>query len=119
MNTQATEEGQKQTKGGDAQTLFKIPPRRGHRRPLPVALILRLWRSGISSRLGARRTGRPRYRPRPDAGGAVKFLMEQQWRIRMKLALVEEDDCAPGHSHGAGHSPPPTGMRRSPRRSAA
>jgi hypothetical protein len=24
------------------------------------------------------------------AGGVVKFLMEQQWRIRMKLALVEK-----------------------------
>jgi RND family efflux transporter MFP subunit len=29
-----------------------------------------------------------------DAGGAVKFLMEQQWRIRMKLALVEEKTVA-------------------------
>lgn len=30
----------------------------------------------------------------PEAGGTIQFLMEQQWRIRMKMALVEEASLA-------------------------
>src|SRR5262249_61426945 len=29
-----------------------------------------------------------------EATGTVKFLMEQQWRIRMKLALIDEQTVA-------------------------
>src|SRR5262245_36113736 len=52
--------------------------------------------------------------------GAVKFLMEQQWRIRMKLALVEEQTVArqvtatgrviPAANHQAVVAPPVGGI---------
>jgi membrane fusion protein, heavy metal efflux system len=95
MNTQATEEGQKQTKGGDAQTLFKMPPRRGRRAALVAVALFAIVAIGyfVSTRRGEK-DGATALPAAAGAGGAVKFLMEQQWRIRMKLALVEEKAIA-------------------------
>src|SRR5262245_16494369 len=55
-----------------------------------------------------------------EATGTVKFLMEQQWRIRMKLALVEEQTVArqvtatgrviPAANHQAIVAPPVGGI---------
>ena len=58
--------------------------------------------------------------PVSEATGTVKFLMEQQWRIRMKLALVEEQTVArqvtatgrviPAANHHAVVAPPVGGI---------
>src|SRR4029434_1064420 len=95
MNTQATEEGQKQTKGGDAQTLFKIHPRRGRRETWGAVALFAIVAIGyfVPTRRGEK-DGATALPAAAGAGGAVKFLMEQQWRIRMKLALVEEKAIA-------------------------
>src|SRR5215475_2736655 len=55
-----------------------------------------------------------------ESTGTVKFLMEQQWRIRMKLALVEEQTVArqvtatgrviPAANHQAVVAPPVGGI---------
>ncbi len=56
----------------------------------------------------------------PNSSGTVKFLMEQQWRIRMKLALVEQQAVArqisatgrviPAANHHAVVAPPVGGI---------
>lgn len=58
--------------------------------------------------------------PEANTTGTVKFLMEQQWRIRMKLALVEEQTVArqvaatgrvvPAANHHAVVAPPVGGI---------
>ncbi len=58
--------------------------------------------------------------PEANTAGTVKFLMEQQWRIRMKLALVEEQTVArqvtatgrviPAANHQAVVAPPVGGI---------
>ena len=95
MNTQATEERHKRTKRGDAQALFKMPPQRGRRAALVAVALFAIVAIGyfVSTRRGAK-DGMAALPDTADAGGAVKFLMEQQWRIRMKLALVEEKAIA-------------------------
>jgi cobalt-zinc-cadmium efflux system membrane fusion protein len=95
MNTQMPEEQNQRAKDGSAQALFdKFPRRRRGMAWIALALIgitviayFALSRRSLNGETAAAPAA-------ADAGGAVKFLMEQQWRIRMKLALVEEKTIA-------------------------
>jgi RND family efflux transporter MFP subunit len=84
MNAQLTEDGSKQA------SFNKSPWRRRGIALVTLALIA-IAAPGylVLSRRGAKEEAAPAPAA-TDAGGVVKFLMEQQWRIRMKLALVEE-----------------------------
>src|SRR5262249_49658690 len=88
MNTQVTKEGHIQTKEGAGQASFNDFPLRGRRVALIILAMIAI--AAISyfalSRRGARE-GAIAAPGAADAGGIVKFLMEQQWRIRMMLAL--------------------------------
>jgi membrane fusion protein, heavy metal efflux system len=93
--TLVTEERNKQTKDGSAQASFDNFPPRGRRVALIVLALVAIATVSYFalSRRGARE-GAIVAPAATDARGAVKFLMEQQWRIRMKLAVVEEKTVA-------------------------
>jgi membrane fusion protein, heavy metal efflux system len=88
MNAQLTEDSSKQASFGKT-------PRRGRGIALIALALVALAALGyfVLSRRGAKEEVAA-VPAAADAGGAVKFLMEQQWRIRMKLALVEEQTIA-------------------------
>src|SRR5262249_379372 len=93
--TQVTEERHKQTKEGSGQALFDNFQPRGRRVALiALALIAIVTISYFAiSRRGAREGGVVS-QAAADAGGTVKFLLEQQWRLRRELALGEEKPVA-------------------------
>jgi len=84
MNAQLTEDGSKQPSFN--KSLWR-------RRGIALVAITLIAIAAPSYLVLSRRGAKEKAVPAPaatDAGGVVKFLMEQQWRIRMKLALVEE-----------------------------
>jgi membrane fusion protein, heavy metal efflux system len=84
MNAQLTEDGSKQASFNKSQR---------RRRGIALVAIALIAIAAPSYLVLSRRGAKEEAAPAPaatDAGGVVKFLMEQQWRIRMKLALVEE-----------------------------
>jgi membrane fusion protein, heavy metal efflux system len=88
MNAQLTEDGSKQAS-------FDKSPWRKRGIVLVALSLIAIAAPGylVLSRRGANKEA-PTIPAATNAGGAVKFLMEQQWRIRMKLALVEERTIA-------------------------
>jgi len=88
MNAQLTEDGSKQAS-------FDKSPWRKRGIVLVALSLIAIAAPGylVLSRRGANEEA-PTIPAATNAGGAVKFLMEQQWRIRMKLALVEERTIA-------------------------
>lgn len=88
MNDQLTEDLSKQASFGKT-------PRRGRGVALITLALVTISMLGyfVVSRRGAKE-GTAAVPAAADAGGTIKFLMEQQWRIRMKLALVEEQTIA-------------------------
>lgn len=88
MNAQMTEDV-------SAQSSFDNRPRRGRRMALVALALIVIAALGyfILSRRG-RKEETTAVQAAANAGGEIKFLMEQQWRIRMKLALVEERTIA-------------------------
>ena len=95
MNLQLPEEKGKQTEDGSAHTSIVAYFSRGRGMALIALALIVVAAIGYSvlSRRGA--TKNAATAPAAiDAGGTVKFLMEQQWRIRMKLALVGEKTIA-------------------------
>ncbi|MGH9936325.1 MAG: efflux RND transporter periplasmic adaptor subunit, partial [Blastocatellia bacterium] len=95
MNAQQPEEKGKQTEDGRARASFGAYFPRGRGTALiTLALIVA---AAIGYFVLSRRGSKEEAAAAPaatDAGGTVKFLMEQQWRIRMKLALAEEKTIA-------------------------
>jgi hypothetical protein len=84
MNAQLTEDESKQPSFN--KSLWR-------RRGIALVAIALIAIAAPSYLVLSRRGAKEKAVPAPaatDAGGVVKFLMEQQWRIRMKLALVEE-----------------------------
>lgn len=102
----------------DTKTEFGAPRRKGWLLLVVLALVAAL----IVIALYTRRGSQPETAAPPEAAstGTVKFLMEQQWRIRMKLALVEEQTVArqvtatgrviPAANHQALVAPPVGGI---------
>src|SRR5262245_33114013 len=95
MNTQTPEGQNQRAKDGSAQTLFdKFPRRRRGMAWIALALIGITVIAYFALSRRSPKEEKAGVTAAADAGGAVKFLMEQQWRIRMKLALVEEKTIA-------------------------
>jgi RND family efflux transporter MFP subunit len=95
MNSQLPEEKGKQTEDGSAHASFVAYFPRGRGMALITLALIVVAAIGYSvlSRHGPKEEAAAAPAA-TDAGGTVKFLMEQQWRIRMKLALVEEKTTA-------------------------
>jgi cobalt-zinc-cadmium efflux system membrane fusion protein len=95
MNSQLPEEKRKQTEDGGAPASFVASLQRGRGMALITLVLIVVAAIGYS--VLSRRGPKEEAAEAPaaaDAIGTVKFLMEQQWRIRMKLALVEEKTIA-------------------------
>ncbi len=95
MNSQLPEERAKQTEDESAHASFVAYFPRGRGMALIALALIVVATIGYSvlSRRGAEEDAATPPAA-TDAEGTVKFLMEQQWRIRMKLALVEERTIA-------------------------
>ena len=88
MNAQTTEDVNKQSS-------FDKTPRRGRGIAFVALALIAIMVIGYF--VLSRRSAKEETAPAPsaaNASGTVKFLMEQQWRIRMRLALVEEQTIA-------------------------
>lgn len=136
MSTPTTDEGRSRTETGGAEPSRNLSTRKrapltgddfggggtSHRKPWLLVGALALIAAIILVMLYARRGSKTETAAVPAEGstGTVKFLMEQQWRIRMKLALVEEQTVArqvtaagrviPAANHQAVVAPPVSGI---------